>query len=117
MHQSHVEEDMKYAYCLRPVVAGTVNINNPDRTVNEHMSVVYSLRLSLTYPKCLKHSCANSVLMLEVALVPLCLPVRDRADFEDTRASGERFTTFPISHRLNNSTFNIETDGLSGREQ
>lgn len=38
MHQSHVEEDMKYAYCLRPVVAGTVNINNPE-TVNEHMRV------------------------------------------------------------------------------
>lgn len=78
------------------------------------LCIVYSLRLSLTYPKCLKHFCANSVLMLEVALVPLCLPVRDSAVFEDTQASGERFTTFPISHRVNNSTFNIKTGSPGG---
>lgn len=80
IHQSHVEEDMKYAYGLRPVVAGMVRRSKNgehqqpwQESLRQWMStwcvhtvrllcIVYPLHLPLTYPKCLQYSCANSVL-------------------------------------------------------
>lgn len=54
------------------------------------------------------------VLQSSSFLALLWLPMSDRTVFVDSCASGGRLTIFPISHTVNNSTFNIKTDGCPG---